>query len=563
MKLSSTDIRGSLRVRDELHFDMYPWIHLEQAFTKVFVDGDEVVLQDASGREFRVPISGTKGDRGEDGRRGTFWFTGVGEPIEQYGQIENDLYLDTAEGNLYVYKNGEWKVNGVIQGGAGERGPAGPPGVQGLQGPQGERGIAGKDGASVHIQGTLTDPNDLMSITQKERGDGYLINRELYVWDGLRWNNVGEIQGPKGEVGADGNTWFTGEDSPSNSLGKVGDHFLKTTTGDLFKKTSPTLWERDGNIQGPRGLRGPTGQDGRGLSFHWKDTQLGVKREMEDYFTYRDLRGPAGPKGDTGSTGAQGLRGERGEIGPAGPIGPIGPSGLGLNFEWNGTQLGIKRDDELTYQYRELQGQTGSIGPMGPTGATGPQGRQGIPGPAGPVGAQGCPGVGLQFQWDGNFLGIRREDEFHFQYQDLTGPAGPANVHIADYAPPNRGVLWCDISDVSGEITALCNLLLGPMEPIDKNVAWMETENTYIDSTCNLAVGPTPPANKQLVWMENATNTMSICRSEVSVEPPVDKQRVWFDISDREGDEPPIAPPEEGIVPICGEFLANECQCGI
>jgi len=30
-------------------------------------------------------------------------------------------------------------------------------------------------------------------------GDAYVVNGNLYVWDGLRWNNIGGIKGPAGD----------------------------------------------------------------------------------------------------------------------------------------------------------------------------------------------------------------------------------------------------------------------------------------------------------------------------------------------------------------------------
>lgn len=60
--------------------------------------------------------------------------------------------------------------------------------------------------------------------------------------------------------------------------------------------------------------------------------------------------------------------------------------GVGLQYDWKGTQLGVKREDEQDYVYINLEGPQG---PRGLQGVQGPQGNQGIQGP------QGNPGVGL------------------------------------------------------------------------------------------------------------------------------------------------------------------------
>lgn len=558
MRLTSTEIKGNLRVTDDLQFDLYPWIHNEEALVNAYVNEGELILEDGSGREYRIPMGSNKGEQGAAGERGSFWFTGNGSPSEHYNQKENDFYLDTNNGDLYVYKNGEWVSRGQIKGGVGPQGPRGERGEIGPIGPQGIQGEPGKDGASVRIMDSLNNESELASIQSKERGDGYLIQSNLYVWDGKDWNNVGQIQGPKGDTGKDGSKWHTGSTGPGSSIGDIGDFYLRTTTNDYYKKINSLTWELKGNLEGKSGPQGPRGERGENLEFHWKDTQLGIKKESDDSFIYKNLRGPQGPRGERGETGLQGLRGDPGEIGPIGPTGEQGLPGVSIQYEWKGTQLGVKREDQSFYEYKDLRGEMGPVGPTGPTGPIGPQGKQGIPGPAGPIGEEGCPGVGLQFQWDGNFLGVRREDEFTYKYQDLTGPSGPANLHISASAPTNMGVLWADIGDVNLGIEDLCNLMIGPVEPTNKKVAWMETENAYVDATCNLAVGPHPPSNRQLVWMENATNTIAICRSEISLVPPKDKQRVWFDVSDRDiGDD--IPPTLIGYE--CNTYKSNEKEC--
>lgn len=51
--------------------------------------------------------------------------------------------------------------------------------------------------------------------------------------------------------------------------------------------------------------------------------------------------------------------------------GTNGTNGIGLNYNWNGTELGIKREDESEYDYVDLKGDKGD------TGATGQAGRDG------------------------------------------------------------------------------------------------------------------------------------------------------------------------------------------
>lgn len=72
--------------------------------------------------------------------------------------------------------------------------------------------------------------------------------------------------------------------------------------------------------------------------------------------------------------------------GPEGEQGPEGPPGYSIQYDWIGTQLGIKREDEASYIYTDLKG------PKGDTGPKGEQGIQGETGQIGPKGDKGDPG---------------------------------------------------------------------------------------------------------------------------------------------------------------------------
>lgn len=52
----------------------------------------------------------------------------------------------------------------------------------------------------------------------------------------------------------------------------------------------------------------------------------------------------------------------KGAVGQTGSTGATGATGVGLNYNWIGTQLGVKREDEGSYQYTNLQGIQGLRG---------------------------------------------------------------------------------------------------------------------------------------------------------------------------------------------------------
>ena len=72
-----------------------------------------------------------------------------------------------------------------------------------------DKGADGEDGTSVKILGSFTS-TDQLPTSGNEPGDGYLIDGDLWVWDGSKFNNVGKIQGPAGESVKPQGNWYTG-----------------------------------------------------------------------------------------------------------------------------------------------------------------------------------------------------------------------------------------------------------------------------------------------------------------------------------------------------------------
>lgn len=153
-------------------------------------------------------------------------------------------------------------------------------GATGATGPQGETGATGADGTSITILGSYD------SLAELERahptgniGDAYMVAGDLYVWNGISWENVGQIQGPQGEVGPQGPQGATGETGATGATGATG-------------KTGAT---------GATGATGSTGATG--------------------------ATGNTGATGATGQTGGTGATGATGETGPQGVTGATGATG--------------------------------------------------------------------------------------------------------------------------------------------------------------------------------------------------------------------------------------------
>ena len=73
--------------------------------------------------------------------------------------------------------------------------------------------------------------------------------------------------------------------------------------------------------------------------------------------------------------------------------GSTGTDGKSLEFHWDGTRLGIRKEGETGYSYVDLKGRDGAPGEQGPKGDKGDPGLQGSKGDKGDPGEQGQPGV--------------------------------------------------------------------------------------------------------------------------------------------------------------------------
>lgn len=159
------------------------------------------------------------------------------------------------------------------QGPQGEKGDVGPVGPQG---PQGEKGEQGNDGTSLNILGTKESEADLP--LSAEKNDAYLINGEMWVFDGTNWNNAGKIQGPQGPQGPIGPQGPKGDPGPQGVKGDTGPQGEKGEVGDA----------------GPKGDKGTTfipSVDADG-NISWSNTDGIANPETVNI---------KGPKGDKGS----------------------------------------------------------------------------------------------------------------------------------------------------------------------------------------------------------------------------------------------------------------------
>ena len=253
---------------------------------------------------------GDKGDPGEKGVDGTVAFESLTpEQKESLRGVSITAVSIDVDGNLTItFSDGDSENVGNIigpqgvPGPKGDKGDVGPQGPQGLQGPQGEKGEQGNDGTSLNVLGTKESEADLPLCAQKN--DAYLIDGEMWVFDGTNWNNAGKIQRPQGPVGPQGPKGDQGPQGVKGDPGEKGEQGAQGLKGD----TGPQ--GEQGSV-GPKGEQGDTGA--RGITFTpVVDSEGNISWSNDGGLENPQTVNITGPQGDTGAKGDTGPQGGKG-----------------------------------------------------------------------------------------------------------------------------------------------------------------------------------------------------------------------------------------------------------
>ena len=241
------------------------------------------------------PAGNIKGPKGDDGKD---ILNGKIDPTSEIGK-DGDKYVNTETGDIFVKENGTWKSAGNIKGPKGDKGENGTNGTDGRDGTNGTNGTDGVAGATGAAGRDGRDGKDILNGTenpgenQGKDGDTFVNTKtgEVFVKENGIWKPAGNIRGPKGD---DGKDILNGKTDPTSEIGKDGDKYVNTETGDIFVKENGT-WKSAGNIKGPKGDKGENGTNGT-------DGRDGTN-------------GTNGTDGVAGATGAAGRDGRDGKDG--------------------------------------------------------------------------------------------------------------------------------------------------------------------------------------------------------------------------------------------------------
>ena len=130
-------------------------------------------------------------------------------------------------------------------------------------------------GKIAATQNKTGDTNHIKFYLDKD-GDGVFNNQDELILntdikDGERGpagpagapGSKGEQGNPgtPGQNGRDGKDILNGKVNPNSSIGKNGDKYVNTETGDVYVKNNGS-WQKEGNIKGPKGDKGEQGAQG-------------------------------------------------------------------------------------------------------------------------------------------------------------------------------------------------------------------------------------------------------------------------------------------------------------
>lgn len=217
-------------------------------------------------------------------------------------------------------------------------------------------------------------------------------------------------------------TLYSNDDYIQDFVSYMGSMYACIQTNTAVEPTNELYWKLV--VSGQPGVQGKQGKTGVTFTPH-VDSEGNLSWTNDGGLENPVTVNIKGQKGDTGKDST--VPGPKGDsiTGPVGPQGKKGEQGIGLEFNWDGTKLGIKRTVDDEYTYVDLKGTTGARGLKGNTGNTGPEG------PQGPKGDSLYIQVSEPNEFGQRFLQKRySENEAWVSFFDLSQMKGPKGDSI-------------------------------------------------------------------------------------------------------------------------------------
>lgn len=230
--------------------------------------------------------------------------------------------------------------------------------------------------AGLHISAEATAVQGPRGLSIKELKFKEILANGDNVYQVILENNaiIGEVTAKKGDKGLKGDTGKDGNSIVSILFNRQEDttrYYTVTYTNGMTNEIIVENGDSAYDIAVTNGFDGTEAE--------WLESLIGKGLEFEWKGTQLGVR----VEGETVYKYVD-LKGERGK---------------NIEFTWRGTELGVRIEGQTSYQYVNLKGDKGDKGEQGiqgiqgPKGATGPQGPKGDTGATGPAGPQGPRGA--------------------------------------------------------------------------------------------------------------------------------------------------------------------------
>jgi hypothetical protein len=270
-------------------------------------------VQGPQGEKGDTGPAGATGADGAAGKDGARWYsgtsisnTGTGIAATETMNV-GDYYLNTSTGISYVILAVTGNNTYTVGAAASLKGPKGDTGVQG---PKGDNGTS----ISKIELTTTVGKKDTYTITYTDNSTSIFT-----ITNGS--------DGTNGINGTDGTIFYSGSGEPNTALGVIGDLYIDTVTGNLYKKTGASKWTYQICLKGKDGLDGDPGERGPqintmqgssaptdtsnyivgdlmlllGTSDLYQVTGTESSKNWSLIGSLKGLQGTPGAKGDTGS----------------------------------------------------------------------------------------------------------------------------------------------------------------------------------------------------------------------------------------------------------------------
>ncbi|EHD13996.1 hypothetical protein CIN_13550 [Commensalibacter intestini A911] len=314
-----------------------------------------------------IAIASLKGDKGDQGERGSLLSAGEGEPLVTEECQEQDLYLNTTTNQLFIFEDSQWKETANLQGEVGPKGDT--PIIEVGTVTEGEADVTATTDEAVNTTtfnfvipkgdkgdtpiievGTVTEGEADVTATTDEAANTTTFNFVIPKGDkgdtsiievGTVTEGEADVTAttdeaantttfnfviPKGDKGEQGDAGFDGTRIIVNTVNPTEKNaednvvWLNSETGELFESVLESnglyRWNKLGNLKGNAGSHIYSGLEAPSVCERYNVDDLYLNTTSSDLLSYNGNQWVK-------ISNLQGERGERGSLWSSGEDNPV------------------------------------------------------------------------------------------------------------------------------------------------------------------------------------------------------------------------------------------------